>query len=67
MKGRCESNCGGDEVYPATFRNEEETGLKLNDDDEVSYFTDHKVHFKSFFFQKLIMPLVSVAPNVWIR
>ena len=52
MKGRCENNCGGDEVYPATFRNEEENGLKLNDD-EVSYFTDHKVHFKSFFFSKI--------------
>ena len=33
MEGRCESNRGGDEVYPATFGNEEETGLKLDDDD----------------------------------
>ena len=28
MEIRCESNRGGDEVYPATFRNEEKTGLK---------------------------------------
>ena len=34
MKGRCESNRGGNEEYPATFGNEEETGLKLDDDDE---------------------------------
>ena len=34
MVGRCESNRGGDEVYPATFGNEEETGLKLDDDDD---------------------------------
>ena len=27
----CESDCGGDEVYPATFGNEEKTGLKLDD------------------------------------
>ena len=33
MEGRCESNRGGDEMYPATFGNEEETGLKLDDDD----------------------------------
>ena len=33
MEGRCESDCGRDEVYPATFGNEEETGLKLDDDD----------------------------------
>ena len=32
MKGRCESNRGGHEVYPATFGNEEETGLKLDDE-----------------------------------
>ena len=29
MQGRCESDCGGDEVYLATFGNEEKTGLKL--------------------------------------
>ena len=34
MEGRCASNRGGDEVYPATFGNEEETRLKLDDDDE---------------------------------
>ena len=34
MEGRCESNCGGDEMHPATFENEEETGLKLDDDDD---------------------------------
>ena len=33
MEGRCESNRGGDKVYTATFGNEEETGLKLDDDD----------------------------------
>ena len=30
MEGRCESDRGGDEVYPATFGNEEKTGLKLD-------------------------------------
>ena len=30
MKGRCESDCGRDEVYPATFGDEERTGLKLD-------------------------------------
>ena len=30
MEGRCESDCRGDEVYPATFGNEEKTGLKLD-------------------------------------
>ena len=32
MEGRGESNRGGDDVYPATFGNEEETGLTLYDD-----------------------------------
>ena len=27
---RCESDRGGDEMYPATFGNEEKTGLKLD-------------------------------------
>ena len=30
MEGRCESNCRGDEVYLATFGNEEKTRLKLD-------------------------------------
>ena len=30
MEGRCESDRGGDEVYPAFFGDEKETGLKLN-------------------------------------
>ena len=34
LEGRNESNRGGDEVDPATFGNEEETGLKLDDDDD---------------------------------
>ena len=34
MEGRSESDRGGNEVYPATFGNEEETGLKLDDDDD---------------------------------
>ena len=34
MEGRCKSNRGGDELYPATFENQEKTGLKLNDDDD---------------------------------
>ena len=41
MEGWCESNREGDEVYPATFGDEEETGLKLgddNDDDVVHVF-----------------------------
>ena len=29
MEGRCEIDRVGDEVYPATFGNEEKTGLKL--------------------------------------
>ena len=28
MEGRCESNCRRDEVYPATFGDEERTRLK---------------------------------------
>ena len=30
MEGRCESDRGGDEGYPATFDDEERTGLKLD-------------------------------------
>ena len=30
MEGRCESDRGGDEAYPATFGNEKKTGLKLD-------------------------------------
>ena len=30
MEGRSESDCGGDEVYPVTFDDEEKTGLKLD-------------------------------------
>ena len=30
MEGRCESDRGGDEVYPATFGNEENNRLKLD-------------------------------------
>ena len=30
MNGRCESDCKGYEVYPATFGNKEKTGLKLD-------------------------------------
>ena len=33
MEGRCESDCRGNEVYPATFRNEEKTGLKLEQEE----------------------------------
>ena len=32
MEGRCESDRAGDEVYPATFGDEEKNGLKLDDD-----------------------------------
>ena len=41
MEGRCESDCGRDEVYSATFGDEERTGLKLDgdDDDETAQFT----------------------------
>ena len=35
MEGRSESDCGGDEVYSATFGDEEKTELKLDDDDEL--------------------------------
>ena len=30
MEGRCESNCGRDEVYPDIFGDEEKTELKLD-------------------------------------
>ena len=30
MEGRCASDHGGNEVYPAIFENEEKTGLKLD-------------------------------------
>ena len=30
MEGRCESDCGKDEVYPATCGDEEKTALKLD-------------------------------------
>ena len=30
MEERCESDRGGDEMYPATFGNEKKTGLKLD-------------------------------------
>ena len=33
MEGRSESDRGGDEVYSATFGDEERTELKLDDDD----------------------------------
>ena len=33
MGGRCESNCGGDEVYLATFSDKEKTGLNWMDED----------------------------------
>ena len=43
MEGRCESNHGGDEVYPATFGNEE-IALKLDDDDgSRKYFLTSKM------------------------
>ena len=41
MEGRCESDCGGDEVYPATFGNKKKTGLKL----------DRKKNSRSFIFK----------------
>ena len=34
MEGRCESNRGSNEVYPATFSDEGKTALKLDDDDD---------------------------------
>ena len=34
MERKCESDCGGDEVYPATFSDDEKTGLKLDGDDD---------------------------------
>ena len=33
MEGRYESDCGSDELYPATFGDEEKNGLKLHDDE----------------------------------
>ena len=33
MEGRCESDCGRDEVYPATFGDEERTGLNKKEPD----------------------------------
>ena len=39
MEGKCESDRGGDEVYPATFDDEEKNGLKLDDDDNEFLLT----------------------------
>ena len=36
MEGKCKSDRGEDEVYPATFGDEEKSGLKLEDDDETN-------------------------------
>ena len=36
MEGRSESDCGGNELYSATFGNEEKIGLK-QDDKPVEY------------------------------
>ena len=35
MEGRCESDCGRDEVYPATFNDKERIELKLDGDDHL--------------------------------
>ena len=35
MEGRCESGRGRDEVYLATFGDEEKNGLKLDDDESL--------------------------------
>ena len=34
MNGKCKSDCGRDEVYPATFSDDEKNGLKLDDGDD---------------------------------
>ena len=52
MEGRCESDCGRDEVYPATFGDEERTGLKLDDDDDLDPYLNH--------FHRTISKLMSV-------
>ena len=73
MEGRSESNRGEDEVYPATFANEEETGLKLDDDDDdfavpkdffpsltVLYFLSINLHAKSSEEQKKVITSADV-------
>ena len=44
MKGRCESNCGRNEVYPATFGNEEKNGYD-DDDNADDRMSSLKWHF----------------------
>ena len=76
MKGRCESNRVGDEVYPATFGNGQKTGLKL--DRRRSYTVLHKnsdanagsvgVYVSDFFqFQELTFnAFFSGCESLWI-
>ena len=45
IEGRCESNRGGDEVYPTTFGNEEKTGLKLDRRSVCLIFFQGSVYF----------------------
>ena len=69
MEERSESNCEGDEVYPATSGEEEETGMKLDNDryrcgrSGVRFpgrsKSDHPVHmrnFSGFRFVVLVLP-----------
>ena len=55
MEGRCESNRRRDEVYPASFGDEEETGLKLDDDEDTQQtcLQRHELHacssYQNFF------------------
>ena len=67
MEGRCESNRGGDEVYPATFGNEEKTGLKLDRRNlvDISMILKNADNFGSIYFNKLhlFMLLTTVTFN----
>ena len=55
MEGRCESDCGRDEVYPATFGDEERAGLKL---DMVMMM----LMTKNFCFMKVTIVPIAVKP-----
>ena len=63
MEGRCESDRGGDEVYPATFGNEEKTGLKL--DRRRKTCLEHLLAHRQQNFNKLIGQGMDVRSNLF--
>ena len=60
MEGRSESDRGGDEVYPATFGDEEKTEFKLDDDvDARKLLKERRASLKEFLRLKVKLLLVS--------